>query len=384
MEKKLVIMSHYDVLLYTYPGCYLKRVVSQFFYRHGNLKYLNSHGIQIIPITNFIEDMELRFRIMDYNLAQDLANNDDINLMNIYHDSMEKFISKVIDSNEYDGCFILAVEMYCLDFLYQHASLLQSKNIKVLFYYNEFHHFTTTNHHLTLQELFQKSKNELPFSDPRLEFVWKILTSTDYLQSRNIYQEKVIKYHVPTPDTIYSMYTPATIPNRIQKILLVSDPWMNPMATHLSHILSNRIFKHHQIASQYYQKLENHIYSNPIDDIKLNDMFGIYRKIGKYAGAIVTFIKSPLDYIPIMIFKVISTGTLLFCEENTKLNELGLIPFEHYVPINYDSMIDINYLSQFLGTENGILIARNGYNHMQQLHQSKKTLDFFIEMLTPV
>jgi hypothetical protein len=74
-------------------------------------------------------------------------------------------------------------------------------------------------------------------------------------------------------------------------------------------------------------------------------------------------------------------GCIAFIEPNESLkNDLGLIEYEHYVPIlmtNNKMVFDTNYYNKYLGTQEGLRIAKNGFNYIKNnFTDSKIALDY--------
>jgi len=80
-------------------------------------------------------------------------------------------------------------------------------------------------------------------------------------------------------------------------------------------------------------------------------------------------IKHPLDYTLKKVYESLGMGCLGFLEKTKDFNELGLIEYENYIPINYD-----NFNSQFnwLNNPKAELIAWNGKQLIAENHTTKQ------------
>lgn len=91
--------------------------------------------------------------------------------------------------------------------------------------------------------------------------------------------------------------------------------------------------------------------------------------LSEYQGSFIFFAIYPINFILAKVFEVILSGCIAFIEPNESLkNDLGLIEYEHYVPVlmsNNKIILDINYYNKYLGTEEGLRIAKNGFNYIK-------------------
>ena len=88
--------------------------------------------------------------------------------------------------------------------------------------------------------------------------------------------------------------------------------------------------------------------------------------LSQYQGSFIFFAVFPINFILAKVFEVMLAGCIAFIEPNESLkNDLGLIEYEHYVPVlmtDNKMVLDINYYNNYIGTEEGLQIAKNGFN----------------------
>ena len=82
-------------------------------------------------------------------------------------------------------------------------------------------------------------------------------------------------------------------------------------------------------------------------------------------------------------------GCIAFIEPNESLkNDLGLIEYEHYVPVlmtNNKMVFDTDYYNKYLGTEEGLRIAKNGFNYIKNnFTDSKIALNYITAIFKKV
>ena len=91
-----------------------------------------------------------------------------------------------------------------------------------------------------------------------------------------------------------------------------------------------------------------------------------YQLLTDFKGAFVGHYRFPLDYLLAKHIEILMCGCLGFFEENELLNEMGLIPFKHYIPStdrNGNLIKNVDYYKYWL--QHGEIIALNGSNYVR-------------------
>lgn len=121
---------------------------------------------------------------------------------------------------------------------------------------------------------------------------------------------------------------------------------------------------------------------------KYNEERGIryLRTLSKYMGAFMCFGDFPLDFHLCKLWEIMLSGCLAFIEPKEMLKtDLGLIPYEHYVPMLIDEnnklIIDMNYYNKYLGTENGLKIAKQGFEFIRDNFTDEMVAEKYCEIL---
>ncbi|AGF85285.1 GTB-type domain-containing protein [Moumouvirus goulette] len=384
---KFVIVNPFDIILYMMPYTHLFRSMSQLFYKINSTEYMRNHGIEVIPVINFLDDVNLKYDLMNYNVCEDYYTNNSTStseLHSIFIKCVTNFINKIKTTDEYDNCVIYGIEPTGFDpfFAWDVYPVLKSKNIKTILYLDDLHAFIMANTCCSITDICQKDITEFKFKDHRLENCNYMLSMSKIFHHIGIYQDKIKFYYVPVDDIIYSMYTPYNHDQRKNKILLTGTIAGYPLRIAISGAYYNIHNKNNTVAKEYYDVLTAigyHVTS--LDNCKTIGLCAYYNRLAEYQGAFVGYFWKPLDHILWKIFEILATGTLLFAEENKTLEELGMRKFVHYVPMNENNIFDKEYLAKYLGTEKGKEIAINGYNFIKEFHSNKKNLDYFINMI---
>lgn len=121
---------------------------------------------------------------------------------------------------------------------------------------------------------------------------------------------------------------------------------------------------------------------------KYNDKPGIkyLETLSQYQGSFIFFAVFPINFILAKVFEVMLTGCIAFIEPNESLkNDLGLIEYEHYVPVlmtNNKMVFDTNYYNKYLGTQEGLRIAKNGFNYINNNFTDNKIALNYIKILS--
>jgi hypothetical protein len=124
------------------------------------------------------------------------------------------------------------------------------------------------------------------------------------------------------------------------------------------------------------------------NNTKYNEERGILylRTLSKYMGAFMCFADFPLDFHLCKLWEMMLSGCLAFIEPKDMLQtDLGLIPYVHYVPMLIDEnnklIIDIKHYNKYLGTEEGLKIAKQGFEYMRDNFTDEKVAEKYCEIL---
>ena len=121
---------------------------------------------------------------------------------------------------------------------------------------------------------------------------------------------------------------------------------------------------------------------------KYNDNAGIkyLETLSQYQGSFIFFAVFPINFILAKVFEVMLAGCIAFIEPNESLkNDLGLIEYKHYVPVlmsDNKMVFDTDYYNKYLGTEEGLRIAKNGFNYIKNNFTDSKIALNYINILS--
>jgi hypothetical protein len=110
------------------------------------------------------------------------------------------------------------------------------------------------------------------------------------------------------------------------------------------------------------------------------------RTLSKYAGAFVCFGDFPIDFPLTKLWEIILAGCVAFIEPKDYLQrDLGLAPYVHYVPMlvghSNKLIIDVDHYKRYLGTEEGLKIAKQGFEYIRDNFTDEKVAERYCEIL---
>lgn len=149
-------------------------------------------------------------------------------------------------------------------------------------------------------------------------------------------------------------------------------------------ILHNNKFA--EIADVLYKpRMKEYNYKNRILPYGLN----YYKILGAYKGAFFGYYDHPMNFNLAKIIEILSVGCIGFFEESPLLKEeLGLLPYVHYVPCtsNGEFIKKIKYYKYFLDNEDnvGFTIAQNGRKHIEENFSNKNGIDNYIKIFNDI
>jgi len=112
-----------------------------------------------------------------------------------------------------------------------------------------------------------------------------------------------------------------------------------------------------------------------------------YKILGSYKGAFFGYYDYPMNFNLAKIIEILAVGCIGFFEESPLLKEeLGLIPFVHYVPctLNGELIRKTRYYRYFLNNEEGKKIAEEGKRYVEQNFSNKNGIDNYIKIFTDI
>lgn len=382
--RKFIIANIYDFALYYTPFSHPLRFMSQMFYKINSVQYMKDHDIEIVPLIDFLDDINLKYELRDYNLCQKYINKENVNqidnILKNFRSCINKLIEEIKTTNKYDNCIIYGIQPAGSDyFLNSNYDILKNKNIKVIMYCDDLHGYSMANNGLTTADInTQIDKNKLKFKDSRIDRCSYVLShGASFFDYIDVYTEKTKLYFAPVDDINFSMYTPENFFQRENKILFSGAIGRYP----LRRLLCSKICEGNPTALQYYKHMKHPGNNLSIDSCKTGGLYTYYIEISKYKGAIVGYHEKPLNYLLYKTFEILVCGTLLFSEEIDMMEQIGMKKFVHYVPISAENLCDAEYLAKYLNSQDGKQIAINGHKFVGEYLSIKKNLDFFIEMI---
>ena len=391
---KFVIVNPYDFNLYMKPYSHPLRAISQLFYKIGSIQYMADHGIEVIPLPNFIEDIILKYELRDYNTCEKYYINYDTmdeKARKTFYACISKLMKDIYTTNNYNNSVIYGIQPMGFDpflrdkievgFPISNYEILKSKNIKVIIYHDDLHGYPFIKNNRQMVDdhiLLGTPINRSILQDIRCDRCDVLLShAAPFFNHLKIYGNKTRLYFTPLDDIIYSMFTPETFYERKPKILLTGAIGGYPLRTAIYDQLNIK----NPIAIKHYEWFDHPGKILELTSCKKGGLYSYYVKIAEYRAAVVGYYKKPLDHILYKTFEILATGTLLFSQETVHLQNIGMKKYIHYVPLTEASIVDNAHLSKFMNTNVGKQIAKNGYNFVKSYMDNKKNMDYFINII---
>jgi hypothetical protein len=101
-----------------------------------------------------------------------------------------------------------------------------------------------------------------------------------------------------------------------------------------------------------------------------------HKYLSTFQSAIATTADKPLDYLVLKNFEILACGCVGFLESHPNLDDLGFIPYEHYIPID-----STNYCEQLSASWDCRKIAKAGRKFVRDNHTSMNRAKEFFEIL---
>jgi len=169
-------------------------------------------------------------------------------------------------------------------------------------------------------------------------------------------------------------------------------------------ILSGCVNPQYRIRNDIYNEMiANKKFSNITDFLKKPKLkeynyknknilpYGInyYKILGNYKGAFFGYYEQPLNFNLAKIIEILSVGCIGFFEESPLLkDELGLLPYVHYVPCtqNGELITKIKYYEYFLSNEDGtgMKIAEQGRKYVEENFSNNNGINNYIKIFNDI
>jgi hypothetical protein len=365
-------------------------VISQYLFFSNTKNIFEKHNYKIIYFYDLLSnDESIKYK----NIHENYKYADDY-LTKIYKSDREKILKIIIDNNEYNDCILIGLESIGFDaFFYPHIYMeLKKKNIIIIISIYDTQMFSN-----------RKTNNYFEIIDKHCDLTTYIISSS-YVYFKNInwksYHKKCRKTYIsfdPKNLEINNIPSFDLYFNRQKKILLNGSIDAYKYRKIIYNIINDQ---------EYYIKY-NTIYPENINNFKeiiqfenarifnrktknLSGGVDYCKFISNYMGYFILFGTYPIDFPLVKIVECMLSGCLAFVEPKTYLyDELGLVEYEHYVPIliedNTDKIIlDIEYYNKYLNTELGLNIAKKGNEFIKKFFNDESIAYKYINVLNDI
>lgn len=329
-------------------------------------------------------------------------------IIKYYNDDCPKILDNICNDNKYNNSFILGFEPIGFDIILKSNiyNALKNNNIICILSVYDAHGFFYKKYPDARQDLSKLVNLELHDNliDDRLENVDLIIgTSVKYFYNINSkYSKKCVEilysYNEENCQLIKKNVNFENFNKRKHKILLQGSIRAYKYRALIAYIMSNNIKNIKRIKDQIIDEFE-HInnFKNLIDiqpvirydrnNTKPEEPRGIrfIEKMNEYCAVFLIFGSFPIDFPLGKIMEIFLAGSLAIIEPKDFLKKYGLIEFEHYIPLLLDNngklIIDCDYYQKYLGTDEGLRIAKNGFNHIINNFGDKKIAQTYADIL---
>lgn len=328
---------------------YPVKFMFEMLYKHTDL--LKIQGIDVYGINNFL---------LHYDKKRLSSTNSDIN--EIYMRTIGYAFKKIENNKKFHNGILIGFHPKGWDRLFSpdHQKIIKGRNIYTILWQDDLHAINRTH----------KKRFDEIVTDQRFDLVNKILTPSIkyYEDMMHPYLDKTEFYFYCLNEEYFDINTDNYF-DREKKILL--SGLKNYDYGLLAHI--NKSFDKNLLD----------VLEHPNRD-KVNGKIGkaYYDHISKYRGAFIGFHNHPLDHVIAKIIEVLFCGTLAFIQPIDDLKRLGLVEFEHYVPINIEKGVE--YYRDILNSDKGRNIAQKGCQHVRNNFNSKKRIEQFIGIINSI
>lgn len=362
-------------------------VISQYLFFKRAQKIFNANNIEILYYYDLLEEnKKIKYKNIEENYKYSESD-----LITEYKKDCIEIRNKII--NNYPNHILIGLEPIGFDQITNY----NLPNKKILSIYDPHGFYLVKNPN---NNIFDK---EHIFTDKRLDEV-NLIVSPSILYFKNINSNyfnkcKFISFSYNEENNkLFSIQKFESFFNRKMLILLQGANDNNYKYRHSLFFIKNKLnesinfindFIHFDNRDKFCELLEILPYSRyNRSNSKYNDNVGIkyLETLSQYQGSFIFFAVFPINFILAKIFEVMLAGCIAFIEPNESLkNDLGLIEYEHYVPVlmtNNKMVFDTDYYNKYLGTQEGLRIAKNGFNYIKNNFTDGKISLNYINILS--
>jgi hypothetical protein len=378
-EKYLIIFCHpvIDYLVST-------DIISQYRFFDRTREIFKTKNIIVKYFYEFLDKSEQdKYSDIYENYSMSVSD-----LIKCYKYDCHKIIDIISLDKIYKNSFIVGLEPIGFDIIF---SSINYNNIKknnlvfILSIYDPHGFFTAANPNYTLDDFFNIDKHK-NIIDHRLDKCDLIITpSVKYFHNiQSKYIEKcrniAFSYNNQNIKLIESNTKFNKYKERKHKILLmgavskyvyrrvICNIYTN---TNNIDVLNNVTIKSGNLIDfrEIIEILPSKLYNRSNTKPEENRGMKFIETLSEYYATFLLFGTYPIDFPLAKIVECFLSGALVIIEPKEFLyKDYGLIEFEHYIPLLIDSdeklIIDCDYYKKYLGTDEGLRIAKNGYNHI--------------------
>ena len=404
--KKIIIFYHlkewYNLsypVLFNYLG--LKK----------NTALFTENDMEIIDFKDFLSERDRKI------LETSNKNNEEIDYVSYVQNAVSNLVDIMRNNDFYDNSLLIGFQNIGSDYFFyrkghcpfDYYDIFKSKGCKFIMWMDDLHGFPN----FPKISDYDENNDYSNSSDYRLDLVDKIITPSRYYYEllNSQYLDKTILYFYSLNEDWYSKIYINDFKNRENKIILSGATGGYPVRKLIIDILTiynpslvtSSVYNPSTFSQEYIYQIKNNIKNY---DQKLSDIITLlqspgydrnskdfYNKVGinylktiaKYKGAFFGYAEKPLNFNLAKIIEILMCGTIGFFEFSPLLEkELGLIAFEHYVPITNDEgklIEDVNYYLKYLNSEEGEQIAIKGCNYVREKFSSKQRIQQLISLI---
>lgn len=362
-------------------------VISQYLFFKRAKQIFNDNNIEILYFYDLLEQNK-KFKYENIEENYKYSEND---LITEYKKDCIELRNKII--NNYPKYILVGLEPIGFD----QITKFNLPNKKILLIYDPHGFYLVKNKNNAVID------KEHIFNDARLDEV-NLIVSPSVLYFKNINSNyfnkcKFIPFSYNEQNNkIFSIQSFESFFNRKKLIVLQGANSNNYKYRNSLFIIKNKLNKSINFTNDFINFDERDNFCELFDILpysrynrsnsKYNDDAGLkyLKTLSQYQGSFIFFAIFPINFILAKVFEVMLAGCIAFIEPNESLkNDLGLIEYEHYVPVlmsNNKMVLDINYYNKYLGTDEGLRIAKNGFNYIKNNFTDNKIALNYINILS--
>ena len=393
-----------------------KEVMSQYDFLKNAKHIFEKNNINLIYFYELLPQEQAR---KYYDIAENFKyNKNDRELINTYYTDAVYVRNLILQDNVYKDCIFHSFESIST-WSIRPDNGLQKKNIQLENEYTkmnirqiyscyDFHAYTrlnaegyTTNGKTTDIDIFNIDNADKYINNLWFDYVTLLISPTfkyiENIKSKYIEKTEFIPFSYNVNNLkIFELQDFDNYFNRERKILMSGSISVYKHRNIITCIKQNReqvYLQNNVINLEQREEFSNIIQIMSYEkynrtNTNYNEERGIryLRTLSKYMGVFMCFGDFPLDFHLCKLWEIMLSGCLAFIEPQEMLQtDLGLIPYEHYVPMLIDEnnklIIDMNYYNKYLGTENGFKIAKQGFEFIRDNFTDEKVAEKYCEIL---